>query len=186
MSKSLAAAAIGLAVLIAVPAASYISAYNMGNQFEQSIKASQDSNQVVLSSYSQKVLEASQVTGIMRDDIVKVTKQAIEGRYGPDGARATFQMITEQNPQVSPELYVKLQQIIDAGRTEFENAQKRLIDQKRAYSTELHSFYTGFWLRTSGYPKINLDEYKAITTNSVDETYKAGKEAGPIQLRPAE
>lgn len=187
MSKSsLVTAVIGLAIVVAVPVASYIHAYNTGNQFEQGLKASQESNQVVLSSYSQKVLEASQVTGIMRDDIVKVTKQAIEGRYGPDGARAAFQMITEQNPQVSPELYVKLQQIIDAGRTEYENAQKRLIDQKRAYSTALNSFYMGFWMTKAGYPKINLDDYKAITTTSVDETYKAGKEAEPIQLRPAQ
>ncbi|KVP17187.1 hypothetical protein [Burkholderia ubonensis] len=178
---------IALGVLVAavvVLGGSYVSAYNTGNQLEKKLDAEYSNNENLLGQYSQKVLEATQVPDMMRDDIMKVTKEAIQGRYGPDGARATFQMITEQNPQVSPQVYVKLQQIIEAGRDEFKNGQTRMIDSKRAYETALGSFWQGTWMRIAGYPKVDLSKYKVITTDSVHETFRTGKESGPIQLRP--
>ena len=67
---------------------SYVSVFNAGNKMEQGIKATYANNQNILAQYSQKVMEASQVPEMARDDIVKVAKAAIEGRYGPDGSKA--------------------------------------------------------------------------------------------------
>lgn len=177
---------VGILVAIgAVLAFSYISAYNTGNQLENVIKAEYENNQNVLAQYSQKVMEAAQVPEMMREDVTKITREAISGRYGPDGSRAAFQAIVEQNPQMSEALYVKLQQITEAGRDEFKTHQTRLIDAKRVYETSLGSFWTGTLLRIAGYPKINLDDYKIVTTGKVQEAFRNGKEEAPIQLRPA-
>ena len=34
------------------------------------------------------------------DDVARVTREAIEGRYGDKGSQATFQWLQEQNPQL--------------------------------------------------------------------------------------
>jgi len=174
-----------LIALAAVLALSYISAYNAGNRMEQDIKATYENNRNMLGQYGQKVMEASQVPDMARDDIVKVATAAMEGRYGDEGSKAVFQMITEQNPNVDPQLYRQIQQIIEGGRTEFQNAQTRLIDQKRVYETALNSFWQGMWMRIAGYPKIDLTKYKAISTDRADRVFEAGKEDAPLQLRPA-
>lgn len=174
-----------MVVLAAVLVSSYVSAANAGNRMEKGIKATFENNQQILGQYGQKVLEASQVTDMARDDIVKVVKEAVQGRYGADGSKAVFQAITEQNPNVDPTLYRQIQQIIESGRTKFEEGQTRLIDQKRVYSTALDNVWGGMWMRIAGYPKINLDDYKSITTDRAAEAFKTGKESAPIQLRPS-
>jgi len=174
-----------IAVIIGVLVMSYISAYNTGNAMEQTLKATYTNNQNILAQYSQKVMEAAQVPDMARDDIVKVAKEAMQGRYGAEGSKAVFQMITEQNPSVDPTLYRQVQQIIEGGRTEFQNAQTRLIDQKRVYETALGSFWQGMWMRIAGYPKVNLADYKVITTDRTERTFQAGKEEAPLQLRQA-
>jgi len=169
--------------LLVLGVMSYISAYNTGNQLENKLKAEYENNENILAQYSFKVLEASQVPELMRDDLIRITKEAIEGRYGPDGAKAAFMMITEQNPQVSPEIYVKLQQIIEAGRDEFKTGQTRMVDTKRAYQTALGSFWQGMWMGIAGYPKVDLEKYKIISNAATQETFRTGVEAAPLQLR---
>lgn len=173
-----------IAALVAVLAMSYISAYNKGNAMEQTLKATYKNNENILATYGQKVMEAAQVPEMARDDLAKVTREAIGGRYGDGGSKAVFQAIVEQNPTVDPELYRKLQQIVEAGRTEFQTAQTLLLDQKRLYETELGSFWGGMWLRIAGYPKVNLADFKMVTTDRAAQAFETGKEA-PLQLRPA-
>jgi len=175
--------ALGLIAVIGFIAVIAISAYNEGNRFEQTIKATFGNNENILAQYGQKVLEASQVTEMNRDDILKTTRAAIEGRYGAEGSKAIFQAINESNPTVDPMLYRKLQQIIEAGRDEFKNNQTRLIDVKRSYETALGSFPKGAIMRFVGYPRIDLDKYRFITTDAAAGAFQSGKESGPIKLR---
>lgn len=164
---------------------SYVSAYNLGNRMEQQIKAEWENNKNILASYGQKVAEAAQVPTMMRDDLQAVVVKSIQARYGENGSQATMQWIQEQNPSLDPQLYRKLQQIIEAGRDEFKSSQTRLIDVKRNYETSLGTFWQGMWMRIAGYPKINLADYKVVTTDNVEESFKTGREKAPIQLRPA-
>lgn len=169
-------------LVVAVLGGSYISAYNEGNRMEQDITATYANNQNILSNYTEKVLEASQVTDMMRDDMVKVVKAALESRYGDAGSKAVFQAVQEHNPQVSERLYSQLQDIIKAGRDEFQDNQTRLIDQKRAYNQALGSFWQGAWLKTAGYPRIKLDDYKVVLSDKTRQTFQTGTDS-PIQLR---
>ena len=161
---------------------SYISAYNAGNRLEANIRATYSDNQNILAQYSNAVAEAAQVPGMMRDDLSKVVRDALEARYGENGARAVFQSIQEQNPQVDGALYVKIQQIIQGGRKDFENGQRKLLDQKRVYETALGSLWQGTWMRVAGYPKIDLSQYDIVTNARTDAAFETKTEEA-IQLR---
>ena len=172
-----------VALIGLIGAMSYVSAYNYGNATEVGIKATYENNRNILAQYGQKVQEAAQVPDMYKDDLIKVTTAAIQGRYGPDGSKATMQWLKEQNPTLDAGLYKKIQQIIEAGRNDFQNSQTKLVDQKRSYETASGSFWQGMWLRMAGYPKINLSDYKIISTDRADDAFKAGKESGIIRLR---
>lgn len=168
---------------IGMGAVSYISAYNIGNRLERAIVATHENNRNILAQYGNRVAEAAQVPGMQRDDLSAVVTAALEGRYGDDGSQAVFQFIQEQNPQIDSTVYVQLQRIIEAGRTEFASAQTKLVDQKRVYETALGSFWQGTWMSVAGYPRIDLSEYTIVSTARADEAFRTGVEA-PMQLRP--
>lgn len=178
------------AILSSMLVVSYINAYNLGNSLEQQITSTNENNKNVLSTYYQKVQEAAQVPGMMKDDLKEVINGALASRYGADGSKAVFNMIKENYPGVvDASLYQKIQQIVEAGRDEFKVAQTVLVDQKRMYKTFLGSFWGGMMLKLAGYPKINIgfmnsqDDFPVILTSQTENVFKAGKEAGPIKLR---
>lgn len=170
-----------LAILFSFMA--YVDASNYGVTMEKKLEAEYTNNQNILAQYSQKIGEAAQVPTMMKDDLKEVVMAAISGRYGAEGSKATFQWLKEQNPQLDGKIYLKLQQIIEAGRNEFQNAQSRMIDTRRSYETSLGYFWKGMWLRFAGYPKTDLNKYKPIITDKVEKIFKDGKEEGPIKLR---
>lgn len=162
---------------------SYRQAYDYGNSMENQLKAKQMDNKNIYAQYVQKVSEIAQVPEMYRDDLTKVISAAIEGRYGEGGSKATFQWLQEQNPTLDPSLYVKVQQVIEAGRSNFENGQRGLIDIRRQYETKLGSFWGGMWLRFAGYPKVNLNDFDIVSTAKADAVFEAKKEDAPLQLR---
>ena len=173
-----------VAAFVVVAIGSYISVANYGNRAEKEIIYVWENNENILSQYVQKVQEAAQVPSMQRDDLKQVVTEVMAGRYGKDGSKAVFQWIKEQNPQLDSRVYVKLQQIVEAGRDEFKTAQTSLIDAKRSYDTNLGYIWKGFWLSMAGYPKIDLSKYKAISNDYASDAFKTGKEKGPVQLRP--
>lgn len=166
----------------------YVYGNNKANAMEQTLKAESQNRESVLANYGQKIQEAAQVPGMATADIVAISKAAIQGRYGENGSQAAVQMIREQNPQVDPKLYSRLQQIIEAGRDEFQVKQARLVDVKRVYETELGSAVTGAMMHFAGYPKINLEDpkFQIVSTGRAQSAVATGREEGPIQLRPAQ
>ena len=174
---------VGFLSIVTIIAIGIASVYNKGAAYDARLKAEYSNSENILSQYSQKVLEASQVPGMMRDDLIEITKVAIGGRYGPDGSKAVFQMMREKNPQVSPQLYLKIQQIIESGRDEYKNSQTKFLDIKRVYETELNSLVSGPLLKMAGYPKIPLDQYKLISTSHGNDSFSKGLEPEPLTLR---
>lgn len=164
--------------LVAVGIGSYITNANYGNRAETQIKATWENNQNILAQYSNRIAEMAQIPEMQREDLLKVYKGAMEGRYGDNGSQAVFQWIQEQNPQLNSEVYTRIQASMESGRKDFEVAQTTLIDQKRSYETNLGYVWKGFWLNLAGYPKINLDDYKAITNDYAEGAFTTGKENG--------
>lgn len=174
---------IGMLVLVGV--VSYISNYNYGNAAEKQIQAQYTDMENILAQGGLKVQEVAQVPGMMTDDLVRVSKEAMQGRYGDKGSQAVFQWIQENYPgKVDPTLYTKIQQVIEAFRDKFQNSQTKLIDMKRAYETNLGYFWKGMWLRIAGYPKIDLDKFKIISSGRAQKAFETGVDE-PINLRPA-
>lgn len=163
-----------------VAVSSYVSAANYGNRTEATIKATWENNENILSQYSNRIAEMAQVPEAQRDDLLAVYKETMTGRYGKDGSKAVFQFLKEQNPQLNNALYDRVQVSMEAGRKDFEVAQTTLIDQKRSYETELGYVWRGFWLHLAGYPKIDLNKYKAISNSYADKAFAIGKEDGLV------
>ena len=164
--------------------ASYVTNANYGNRAERVLEATWEDNENILAQYSLKVNEVVQVPAMYKNDFKEVYEAAMGGRYGDNGSEAMFQFLKEQNPQLDSALYVKIQQIMEAGRNEFKVAQTRLVDQKRVYVTNLGYIWKGFWLETAGYPKLNVgfgggsDDFEIITSEYAIDAFETGVDKG--------
>ena len=168
--------------LAAVVIGSYITNANYGNRAEKELEAVWVNNQNVLGQYTLKVQEVAQVPEMYKDDLKEVVQAALSSRYGADGSKAMFQWIKENNPNVDSSVYIKVQQVIEAGRNEFQGAQTRLIDNKRSYETNLGYVWTGFWLKIAGYPKVDLAKYKPVLASDTAQIFEKGVQQ-PLNLR---
>jgi hypothetical protein len=162
---------------------SYVNANNFGVRIEAQLKAKYDDNRNILAQYGQKIGEMVQVPEMMKNDLKEVTQAAIEGRYGENGSQAVFQWIQEQNPQLDSAVYLQIQRAIEAGRDEFKNSQTGMLDIKRSYETALGLFWQGLWLKIAGFPKVDLDQYRIVSTGRADNAFEQGREDAPLQLR---
>lgn len=176
MSKKLVAILVGFSIvglILTVIGGSYIGAYNLGNRSEKKIEAVWTNNKNILSQYYNKVDEMVQVPEMYKNDFKEVITSALEKRYGEKGSQAVFQWLNEHQINYDSSLYIKIQQVIEAGRNEFEQAQTMLIDVKRIYQTSLGSFWSGFWLSKAGYPNIDLSKFDIVTTEKVEKTFES-------------
>jgi hypothetical protein len=107
-----------------------------------------------------------------------VTREAIQGRYGQDGSKAVFQFLQEQNPQLDPAIFAKIQVVIEEFRNKFELAQRDMIDVKRMYNTQLGSLWTGFWLGVAGYPNVDMKKFEIVTTERARQTFDTKRDQG--------
>lgn len=177
------AIAVIFAAVFAVIVGSYSSANTYGGQTEASLKAAQSDSRNVLAQMGQKIRESAQIPKMYADDVERVARTAIEGRYGSDGSQAPVQWLKEQNPNLDPSIYTNLGQVINSSRRDFENAQRRQIDIRRQYEGALSSTWRGWWLARAGYPKLKLEDFDIVSTKEADEAFRTKQEAGPIQLR---
>lgn len=173
----------GAVVIALVAVGSYVSAANYGNRTEQALLAKVENNENIYAQGTQKIVEIAQVPDMYVADLTKVTTAAIGGRYGADGSKAVFQMLREQNPQLDPGMYTKIQQVIEAFRDSFQNNQTQMLDMKRTYKTSLGNVWQGFWLSLAGYPKTDLSKFDIVTTDKAATTFKTHRDTG-VQLRP--
>ena len=172
-----------IVALIALVVGIFFSANNRANGFETSIKAENRNSANVLTQYEQKVIEAAQVPDMKRDDLIKVAREAMTGRYGKDGSKAVFQAIREDNPAVTDALYVKLQQITESSRNELETSQRRLIDVCRAYDRALGDMPGGFFMKFMGFPRYQEKDCEPIETDRAAAVLETKREKNTIKLR---
>lgn len=159
-----------------------VSVYNQANGFEKSLGAEKENNRNILSNYGKKLVEAAQITDMQRDDFLKIVTAQMEGRYGAEGSKATFQFLTEQNANLDPKVYQTLQRLIEAGRNEFATGQTKLISVKQGYQTVLGSAPRGFVMGLFGYPKINLADFDIVSDDRTEKAF-ADKKENAIKLR---
>ena len=171
---------------------SYYGAYNYGADAETTIDAEYTNMENLLAQYSLKVSEAAQVPGMYKDDLKEVMTSVMSARQGEGGSKAAFQWFKEHNIEIDAAMYTKIQQIIEAGRNKFQNAQTKFIDTKRVYVATLKKnlfLSRGWWLGVTGYPTINVgfpngtaDDYPIISSGHAQEAFKTGVDPG-LKLR---
>lgn len=153
---------------------SYVSANNYGARLDAALKAQYNDMENILGQYSLKLTEAAQVPAMYRDDVQKVLSSAISARYGAGGSKAVFQFLKEQNPSLDVSVYRKVQELVESGRNEFQNAQTKFLDTKRGYEAQTNYFWQGMFLRMAGYPKVPFDAYKLISSEHAQASFKSG------------
>lgn len=171
-------------ILIAFVVTMYVTSYNKGVNYETVIKAQYTSMENTLAQYSLKIKEAAQIPSMQTEDLGKLFSGALESRYGSNGSQAAMQWIKEQNPNLDQQTYIKLQQMMEAGRNKFSNAQDKFIDQLRSYEAQRKYLWSGTWLRITGYPTAEFiaADYKIISSSHAKKSFETGIDEG-IQLR---
>lgn len=181
MSKLVTGLAIGgvVAVIAIAAVGSYFSAASYGNRMERTLEAKQENNENVLSSGYQQLQGVGGVTKMAKDDTVEIFRAAVQGRYGANGSQQVFLAVKEMNPQIDPQLYRKVQQVVESTQKEFQNAQTEMVDVKRSYQTALGSPWQGFWLGVAGYPKIDLSKFTIVSSQGASDAFRTKKQQAP-------
>jgi hypothetical protein len=161
-----------------------VSTRNTMVRHENGIKAQYEQNQNSFSSMTNKVREMSQVPEMYTADLEKLTKTAIEGRYGEGGSKAVMQFIQEHNPTLDPSMYIRIQQAIESSRTQFATEQKTLLDKKMVYQNALDTFPENMVSGMFGFPRIDLDKYGIVINQETEDAFRT-KKAEPMRLRGA-
>lgn len=153
-------------------------------QLENRIHANYEDSKNIHSNGVLKIKEMAQVPKMNTEQLSKVLKDTMEGRYGDDGSKAVFQLIKEQNPTVSNELYINLQKEMAGWRTDFSNKSRIVIDSKRVAYNMLDDTIKGFLLDFMNVEPKNIgynggkDDYPVIMSAQSSDTFKTGIDNG--------
>lgn len=164
---------------------------------EVGITATWRDSQVQYDTFWKKVQETAQVPEHYKNDLKEIMLSTTEARY--EGKDPALLLIAEANPALDPSMYVQVQRVIEAGRNDFAQTQRTLVDRQRVYSTLLKEFPGGFIAGTLGFPKEVVGEYrpsedmdgdglktvldyKTVTSSKTQETFSTGLEEEPLNV----
>jgi hypothetical protein len=109
-----------------------ISISNEEVDLRNTYNAELDHNKMVKNKTFEVVHQIANVASQYADDFIKVWATASGSRYAND-KNVVFKWIKEQNPNFTPEMYSKLDNAIEANKTEFLLSQTKLRDIKKEH-----------------------------------------------------
>jgi hypothetical protein len=121
-------------------------------ELEESVSAQWRQNQNNYDKFWKSITEMVQIPEQYKDDFKDVLVGNTEARYGKGGSDAQWQWIQEHAVEYDSSMYRQIMTAIEAGREDFEDNQKKLIDKQRRYKTHLHSATGKFWRKWMDFP----------------------------------
>ena len=173
-----------LAIIFGLTVMVFAVKYNAYVSLEEGIVAADRSRQTTLNNLSQKVKEAIGIRALNVEDIRNTVTEQIKTRSGEGGYKAFVLMLKEHNVAPDPALYQKIVNIIDVGRSSFENAEKMLIDRKQVACVRARQVPDKWILQIMGMPSLNIgcaggqDDFPVIMSSSVRATFETGEDKG--------
>lgn len=169
-------AAIGIFVLLVI--FSFIGTINSYSRLEVRAEAVQTDNQNVLDNTRKAIREAASVSDKEVEALTEIITGYAESRGpnpdGGDGNVVSIGMVTEAVPGVtSVETLKRLQNIVVAGRKEWQVSQTRLIEVKRQADEKLAVFPSNVILGMMGKQKI---EITVITSSETKDNFATGED----------
>ncbi|MCY9290788.1 hypothetical protein MOF05_20780 [Bacillus haynesii] len=145
---------------------------------ETQIEAQLKSNESNYDAMWKKFKEMTQVTDLQAEQFKDVYSGLVSGRYGD--SKLLFKAVQEQNPNLSGEVYTKLQNEISAARTEFDRNQKKITDMIAEYNRLVQHRGILMSLMTGRKP-LDTDKY-IVTSDNTQKAFDSGK-ADTIDLK---
>ncbi|MFC1598822.1 hypothetical protein ACFL2U_02335 [Patescibacteria group bacterium] len=110
------------------------------------------------------------------DLVIQALEVSMSGRYGKTGSQAAMQWLKEENPTISPDVFTKLQTVIEVGYNKFESTQRSKIDRIRVYENSLEQFPSSLIASSFGFPRFDLAMYKVtISSAKTKKTFETGE-----------
>ncbi len=163
MKKSNTIIAAIVVAIIALGGIYFMSISNTCSDYETNIEGSNEQMVNVRTRVKNVITGEASVVEYYGKLIDSAFVHANDARYGDGGSKAVMQFITEQNPNISPELFTRLQQAIESNWVDFEKAQTTALDNAFHYKRYLRRKPNGVFAGWMGYPTIDMAKYtKAV------------------------
>jgi hypothetical protein len=163
------AAAIGFFILAIV--GMRISCSNDEIGLRNQAKAQQDCNKIIYDKVWKTISQIAQVAAKYEEAFKTIYTKIMDERYGKEGDNLLAKFITEQNPNLSTDLYNQIIDAVKANRAEFATVQKKLVDIKREHDNLRQKFPGSIFVGSR--PELQI---QIVTSTKTEETFKSGKE----------
>lgn len=158
MNKPLLISLVGVALLTLLFVGAAVNFHNTSVRLENSTKAQWQQNQNNYDKFWKTISEMAQVPDKYKEDFKDVLVGNTEARYGSDGSRAQWQWIQEHSVNFDSSMYSKIMTAIEAGRTDFEQNQKLLLDKQRKYADHIESAGGSYFRMFMSFPREVMGE----------------------------
>ena len=156
---------------------SAIGDYNTFSKLENKIEAVQKDNENILDNTRKAIRETAKVSDKeieALENIIVGNSQARGQNTAGEGQAVTMNWVQEAVPSIQNIQTLKnLQNIIIAGRKDWQNAQTRLLDLKRESDNMLDVFPSGNILRIMGKKPVDII---VVTSSETENNFKNGKD----------
>lgn len=154
----------------------YVAYHDKAVNFEANIQKLQKNSESVLSNGTMTVLDKSKVSDKYANQFKEALKLSI-GSRSSGNENLIFKAIHEQNPTLSPDIYKDLSASISGMRADFTVTQQRLMDVCSAYESARNKVWSGFWIKMSGYPVIDVNNVcKIVSDAKTSAAFESGKQ----------
>lgn len=165
--------------IIAIVAIMFYNAYKTSVAYETGIESKNEQMANIRGRVKNILSGMGAAADHYADKVIEAIAKANVSRYGEGGSKAAFQVFVEQNPNLSPEVYLKVQEAIEAQWTDFSNSQTGAIDEAYKYKQYLRSPIMGTFAGLMGFPKIDMKKYeKAVTTKDARKAIDTREDDG--------